>query len=71
MGDVLDTTDLLLRQQEYYDGRAADWQRWITRYMRPVEGEITKLLSELPLDGHVLDMACGTGYWSWPAVRAR
>lgn len=68
----MDTTDLLQKQQEYYDGRAADWQRWITRYMRPVETEVARRLAELPLDGHVLDMACGTGYWTeLLATRAR
>lgn len=61
---MVELDQLLADQQDYYRGRAADWGQWIAHYMGPVESEFDRLLSEGPLHGDVLDMACGTGYWT-------
>lgn len=60
----MNMSELLTKQLEYYDARAADWGGWIAHYMGPVEHEVDAMLSRIGLDGDVLDMACGTGYWT-------
>ena len=60
----MDLDQLLGDQLEYYRARAGDWTQWIDRYMAPVQAEFDDLLANGPLRGHVLEMACGTGYWT-------
>lgn len=61
---MTDVTKLLLNQQKYYDNRSKDWTQWLSRYMRPVQDEVDSLLAQSPLNDDVLDMACGTGFWT-------
>lgn len=57
-------TDLLREQQVYYGHRSRDWDRWIENYMRPVQDQIDALLESCPLGEDILDLACGTGFWT-------
>lgn len=61
---VTDVDSLLENQKFYYDHRAKDWTQWVENYMRPVQNEIDTLIAESHLDGDILDIACGTGFWS-------
>lgn len=58
------TDELLDEQLRYYNARAAEYDEWYVEYMRPVRKELTDLLSASSLHGHVLELACGTGYWT-------
>jgi ubiquinone/menaquinone biosynthesis C-methylase UbiE len=59
------TGRLLDEQLKYYTVRALDYDEWVVGYMRPVRAELIELLSSSPLRGqHVLELACGTGYWT-------
>jgi SAM-dependent methyltransferase len=60
----MSTDALLTKQQDYYRNRARDWDQWIRHYMREVEGDFDELLAAGPLEGDVLELACGTGYWT-------
>lgn len=61
---MIDVDGLLAQQQVYYNERSLDWDQWIRNYMRQAAAEIDDLLAARPLDGDILDLACGTGYWT-------
>jgi SAM-dependent methyltransferase len=73
--DAVDT-DLLEEQLEYYRQRAAEYDEWWERRGRYDRGPeinarwraeiqvVRDAFDGLPLDGHVLELAPGTGYWT-------
>lgn len=61
---MVDIKKMLVDQQAYYSYRAEDWNQWIRNYMRPVQDEVDQLIRDSPLYGDILEMACGTGFWT-------
>jgi SAM-dependent methyltransferase len=61
---MADLDSLIEGQRVYYGHRARDWDQWIRNYMRGTEAEFDEILAASPLDGDILEMACGTGYWT-------
>mgnify|MGYP001419312037 CR=1 FL=1 len=69
-------SDILLQQIDYYRARAGEYNQWWYRQGRYDRGEpanalwfaeITQLqqaLHALPSQGHILELACGTGLWT-------
>ena len=72
--------DLLQEQVAYYRARSAEYDEWFLRRGRydrgaernaqwfeeveQVRAKLASLQSELPEDGEVLELACGTGLWT-------
>jgi SAM-dependent methyltransferase len=63
MDDGLDA--LLAEQLAYYRARAAEYDEAYAG-----KGHWDQFLDELPITGHVLELACGTGHWT-PLLAAR
>lgn len=61
---MMDLDALIDEQRIYYGYRSLDWDQWIRHYMRETESEFDEILAGSPLRGDILEMACGTGYWT-------
>ncbi|WP_338595506.1 class I SAM-dependent methyltransferase [Saccharopolyspora sp. SCSIO 74807] len=61
---VDDLDEMLSQQQQYYRERARDYDAWINNYLLPAEKKFEELVNSSPLTGDILEMACGSGYWT-------
>ncbi|HET7460114.1 MAG TPA: class I SAM-dependent methyltransferase [Longimicrobium sp.] len=76
-----DTNDLIEQQKEYYRARAGEYDEWFLREGRYDRGpehraqwwaevdEVRAALERFNPAGRVLELACGTGWWTEQLVR--
>ncbi|MEN3284286.1 MAG: hypothetical protein V7607_5426 [Solirubrobacteraceae bacterium] len=62
---MLSLPQLVATQSDYYQRWADEYTAWIEDYMRPVRAELWDRLRKIPaIRGKVLELACGSGYFT-------